>query len=91
MRSDKNAISPPQSIIKLKDVYHRYLGVMEFERQKVCTTHRPGRNRDELLDCYRPVPFEHFEAAIAKKGKLSTYLMHLDRAEIAMRSSDFLS
>jgi hypothetical protein len=74
----------------VRELYSRYLRVLDHERRQICREYPPGSKRDRILACYVPVPFECFEARMIVGSKLVSYVSALERAEFMMTIPDCL-
>lgn len=83
-----NVAASPRAAVDVKDVYRRYLAVLECQWQEVQRDFPAGPARDARMRHYPRLPFEHFEAVMQAAGKLSAYLIQLERAEFAINNPD---
>ena len=51
---------------RIRDLYERYLDLIQGARAEIAARTAPGALRDRLLRDYAPLPLEHFEARLER-------------------------
>lgn len=51
---------------EIRDLYERYLDLVQGTRAEIAARTAPGALRDRLLRDYAPLPLEHFEARLER-------------------------